>query len=284
MKTKAWVGILLLMATFMAAAQSTRQMSRQAEVSMLLTGHVDVDAEGSVTSHQIDRDVEIPGNVVDLVARVAAKWRFEPAIHGEEAAPSRLRMTLRLVARPKDDGGYRVSIESGGFEDVSMRPTDRLTVSEDDKVLPSYPKNMAQRGVGATAYVVVKVGPDGRAEDAFVERVDLLAFGKKRDMERMRLAFAENAVDALLGWSYLPPTTGRLASDPYWVGRIVINYCLDQCSDGEPGVWNMYLPGPRNPSPDWMDKSGLGEGDALMAGEVQMGGGQRRLLTSLEGG
>ena len=283
MKLRIWLFALLAMAVAPVMAQSAQQVMKQAEASMVVTGHVDIDADGSLAAHHINGRADLPDYVVELVDRAAAAWRFEPLEVDGEPVAARARMNLRLVARPVGDSEYEISIANGSFGEYSDTATDHVT-RRGELTPPRYPNDMLQRSVEGTVYLVIKVGRDGSVEDVVAERVNLRAFAQEREMERMRRSFANRSINTARKWKFNPPTTGSRVDDDFWLIRIPIEYGLsDRVATG--GPWEQYVPGPHNPAPqEWFkDMPGVSDSDAQVAGGIQMVGGERRLITPLEG-
>ena len=274
--------VLLVLLSTPVMAQSAQEALKQAEASMVVTGHVDIEADGTVSAHHIDRRPDLPGFVVDLVDRAASVWRFEPLLVDGEPVPARARMNLRVVARPAGDN-YEVSIANGSFGEYSDTATDHVTRRQDRFKPPRYPEEMLRRGVAGTVYLLLKVGRDGSVEDVIAERVNLRAYARERDMERWRRSFAQRSVNTARDWKFNPPTTGPRVDEEFWVVRVPVEYAING-NDVTAGTWEQYVPGPVHPAPDWMeDAAGSSASDAMIAGGVQMVGNERRLLTPLGG-
>ena len=283
MKLRIWLFALLAMAVAPVMAQSAQQVMKQAEASMVVTGHVDIDADGTLAAHHINDRADLPDYVVDLVDRAAAVWRFEPLEVDGEPVAARARMNLRLVARPVGEGEYEISIANGRFGQYSDTATDNVT-RRGQLTPPRYPSDMSRRGVEGTVYLLIKVGRDGSVEDVVAERVNLRAYAQEREMERMRRSFANRSINTAREWKFNPPTTGALAGDDFWLIRIPIAYGFsDRVATG--GPWEQYVPGPHNPAPrEWFaGKPEASDSDAQVAGGIQMVGGERHLVTPLGG-
>ncbi|MCK9489314.1 MAG: energy transducer TonB [Xanthomonadales bacterium] len=264
-------------------AQSLQQVKKQAEASLVVTGHVDIEADGSVTGHDIDNASRLPDYVVALVDRAARGWRFEPLLVAGEPVPARARMNLRLVARPiaDSDGDYEVAIANGWFGQAPGAATDEVSV-RGKLSLPAYPQDMIRRRAEGTVYLAVKVGRDGSVEDVIAERVNLRVYEPEKRMARLRQRFADHAIRAAGNWRFNPPTTGDRVNDDFWVVIVPIDYALIGLHTTR-GLWTQYVPGPLHPRPDWrQERSDLSGSDAMIAGQMQMAGGERRLLSALD--
>lgn len=281
MGIRMWLAVVLAALVAPALAQSPQQARKQAEASMVVTGHVEIEADGTLRSYELDRRRDLPDYVVSLVDRAAWTWRFEPVEVDGRAVAARARMNLRLVARPLDDGEYEVSIANGRFGEYSDQATDHVTHRE--MAPPRYPFDQLRRGVQGTVYLLLKVGRGGHVEDVVAERVNLRVFAHERQMERMRRSLADASVTAARGWTFNPPTTGEQADESYWVIRVPVVYGL-RGSMAQGPTWEQYVPGPELPPPDWLHHvPGMPRSDAQVAGGIEMVGRERRLLTPLQG-
>src|SRR5262249_36016878 len=147
MTIRIWLFALLVMVAMPAMGQSSQQGRTQTEASMVVTGYVDIEADGTVSAHHIDRRGSLPGYVVSLVDNAAQAWRFEPQLVDGEAVAARARMSLRLLARPIDEKGSRleVVIANGSFGEYSDSDTDQVT-RRGEISRPFYPDQLMRRG------------------------------------------------------------------------------------------------------------------------------------------
>ncbi len=274
--------LLLVVASMSSAlAQNARTIRKQAEASMVVTGQVDIGADGIVTGYSLDHRARLPDYVVNLVERTVPTWRFEQVELEGRPVASRVRMSLRLLAKPTEDGDYEVSIANGSFGEYSDNDTDHVT--RGNLKPPRYPPSMADRGIEGTAYLLIKVGRDGAVEDVVAERVNLLMYGDQREMDRIRKIFAERSLNAARDWTFVPPSTGQYVDEPFWTVRVPVDYRFRDGIAAQPGQWEMYIPGPRTAA-EWLKQDNEDQSDAMFAGDVQMVGNERRLLTPLHGG
>ncbi|MGY0633816.1 energy transducer TonB [Luteimonas sp. A478] len=276
-----WLAMAAALLVAPAMAQSPQQVRRQAEASMVVTGHVDIGADGTLSGYVLHKRDDLPGYVVELVDTAARSWRFEPVEVDGQPVAACARMSLRMLARPLEDGGYEVSIASGRFGEYSDNATDHVT--RRDMAPPRYPNEMSSRGVQGTVYLLVKVGRDGTVEDVVTERVNLRAYASGREMERWRRVLAASSINTARRWEFNPPTTGDQVDADYWVIRIPVEYGLSGQTASGPS-WQQYVPGPELAAPDWLHVvPGAPRSDAQVAGGIEMIGRERRLLTPLQG-
>lgn len=280
--------LLALLATPLVAlpadvqAQTARQARSEVEASMLVTGHVDIDREGRVTAHALDRQDKLPDYVVDLVGRTIPGLAFEPVVDEGQPAPARAKMSLRLIVAQADDGNMTVRVRSAHFGE-EYSEDDATSVRYADMRPPRYPADVLRMGGKGTVYLLLKVGRDGSVEDVLAEQVNLTALGNARQMETVRTKLADAAVKGARDWTFMPPTEGEAASKEHWVIRVPVEYKLGRDRETVYGQWTAYHPGPRQ-SPDWARPTPPGfSPDALMAGGVTPETSRFRLLTPLEG-
>src|SRR5690606_8526743 len=93
------IAVLALLLALPGYAQNARAFRDKVEASMVVTGHVDIGADGSVTAYALDAAEKLPGYVVDLFDRNVPGFRFEPPTTDGEAFAARARMSARIVAR-----------------------------------------------------------------------------------------------------------------------------------------------------------------------------------------
>lgn len=281
-KVVAWVLAMAAVSTAAVAGAGTGAVRKQAVASMVITGEVGVDARGHVVAHQVDQADKVPPGVVGLLAKAVPQWRFEPVVVDGEARPARSKMRVRVVARKLDNGDYAIEFQDADFPGVD--PAPGTYASSKKMVQPRYPSGALINGASAAVFVVVKVGPDGRAEDAVAEQVNLPFVAPEKVMEGYRKVFADAAVRAARASAFNPPTVGEEVGKSTSV-RVPYVFQVD---GGKPvdvpyGQWASYVPGPFQPAP-WRTGE-LGGSPDLMA----TGGGAQpvdgpeglRLLTAL---
>lgn len=274
--TKGLLAVLLLALATVAMATPQR-IREQAEASMVLTGHISVDAEGKVAGYTIDHEDKVPGYVLSNIAKWVPDWRFKPVLVDGKAVPARAKMSLRMLARPVDEDSFQVSIVGSSFGDGDARETDRVQSRRMSP--PRYPDDLVVNGGQGTAYLVLKIGRDGSVEDVVVERVNLTSYSSEPTMKRFRKRLGDAAAKAARRWSFVPPTTGKLADEPFWSVRVPVSFSIGREQTGY-GQWAAYLPGPSRRAP-WLDDTDTT--DALADGTVQTVGTGLVLLTTLQG-
>lgn len=294
MKRVLLAGMLAVLG-FAALAAGPAAVRKQIEASMLVTGHVLIDPDGSVSGWEIDQRGKLPAAVVELVEHSASSWRFDPVMVDGKARKARARMSLRVVAKriEGDEDDYRITIRAGYFGEEAMTAEERKALALTDRVQanrmkpPTYPDVAWQSGVRGTVYLVLKINREGAVDDLVSEQVNLKVVGSEQQMARMRGVLERSAISAARKWTFRVPTTGEAANSPYWAVRIPVDYKWEGDKASGYGEWEAYVPGPRQEKMPWHMESLEGfdiPPDALIAGEVYQVGGGLKLLTALSGG
>lgn len=285
-------GVLLLGLPALVVAEpspgSVAQVRQQVESSMLVSGDVHIETDGSVSGLLLRQEEKLPEGVVKLVRDSALQWRFEPIVVDGKLVRAVAPMSLRVVARKLEGGSYEVSLRGVSFQKYDS--TDPQNVASIQMNPPRYPELAFRAGATGSVYLLVKVGRDGKVEDAFAEQVNLTFLSRESDQRRFREVLARNAIAAAKGWTFRVPTEGDVASRPYWNVRVPINYAMDRGRDKGAetyGRWVSYVAGPRERAP-WRteDRNVETSPDSLAEGGVYMADRNTgpRLLTPLQGG
>ena len=290
---KAGIGLLLALLTTTALAAGKSVIPKQAEMSMLVTGTVRVELDGSVSGWEIDQREKLPDFVVSLLEKSAPVWRFEPVLVDGRPRKAEARMSLRVVANPVEGGAYRVAIRSAYFGEQAMSQersaqgaTHGITAIRKDP--PHYPIDAARTGAEGTVYLILKLGRSGAVEDVAVERIDLKTIGTERQIQWMRETLRKPSMIAARKWTFRVPTAGENADKAYWSVRVPVKYSLpnaDGTSDEvQYGQWEVLIPGPQQNIPWIAEQAGAGDSpEALVAGQVYEVGKGLKLLTPLQG-
>lgn len=144
MNYKAWAAALLVVLLCSAGVASEADarvpaaVIAQAQMSMMLDGTIDVEADGRVSALRIDGEADYPGGVVAHVHQVVQGWEFEPVLRDGQPVAFTTPMTIRLVASQIGDGGYEIRIASTRFGEHD--PEDRSRVRTLAMVPPRYPE------------------------------------------------------------------------------------------------------------------------------------------------
>lgn len=275
------------LAAVAAPGSSPSEVRKQAESSLLVSGHVDIETDGTVSAVAIDHEEKLPPGVIQFVRANALRWAFEPVERDGKVVKARAPMSLRVVARKQDDGNYQIALRGVSFERYDEK--DPESVVPVDRKAPRYPELALRNGASGTVYLAVKVGRDGKVEDVVAEQVNLRIVASEGDMRRLRELFAKSSIDAARRWTFRPPTQGKVAALPYWNVRVPINYSLQmqpiESRDDDYGQWITYIPGPWTPAPWSRGAAGAAfSPDTLPDGGVYMADGSApRLRTPLQG-
>lgn len=259
--------------------KAPESVRKQVEVSMLLTGTIDIDPDGSVSGYVLDDRAKVPGYVSAFLDDRVPAWQFQPTTRNGQAVAVRSPMSLRMVARPVDGGNFQMSIAGVSFGKYSDSATDQVT--RDRMQPPSYPAGAASMGGKGTVYLVLRINRAGRVEDLFVEQVNLTAIGTEEEMAQMRERFGQAATKAAWKWTFHPPTTGDAVDEAHWAVRVPVAFMLYDTAGPRYGTWQAYLPGPRATA-SWAQDDA--KPDAIAGVGLHPVGGGPKLLTPLQEG
>ena len=92
-----WVSLALFAS--MAGAQAAR---KTAEGSMVVTGSLEVNPDGTLHGYTLDQPEKLPPVVVDVLGKSIAHWQFR--LSSPSTQVIKTRMGVRVVARPVGDG------------------------------------------------------------------------------------------------------------------------------------------------------------------------------------
>lgn len=280
---------LLLLASPAAGASASPSASR-AEVSKqlvgttLVRGQIDIEADGSVSNLELEAEEKLEPGVVRFVRQTAEKWRFEPVtVDGKEVAV-RSSVSVRLIA--SQGGQEQVRIHVSGVDFGNIDDEGNAWVQKVSMKAPAYPNTASTMGGAGTVYVVIRIGRDGKVEDAMAEQVNLRAVGTEKQMQEVRDSLSSSALAAARRWTFRPPTEGPHVDAPFWTVRVPVSFLLNrQKEEDSPGLWVAYVPGPRYSAPWLADDDAPGfSPDTLAEGGIYMADRQGpRLLTPLGG-
>jgi hypothetical protein len=141
-----------------------------AEASMIVTGTITVNPDGSVRDYTLHDQASIPPAVVQIVSRTIGTWRFEPVTKDNKAIVVQAGMAVRVVVSvaDKEHATMRVASESFGcsaYQAKSLLPDTcppDTTVAFRRRQPPEYPIAAMRQNLGGEVYLAVEVGKDGR--------------------------------------------------------------------------------------------------------------------------
>lgn len=276
------LGAVLLACMGLAFAAGRGEMRKQAELSMLLGGSIDIERDGSVGMYTLDDTAKLPQAATALLDKATGRWRFEPVLIDGKAVRARTAMSVRLVARPREGSNeYDVRIAAVNF---GTPQPDEFVSSNGPLKRPAYPHLAVLSGVRGTVYVIVRIGRDGKVEDAMAEQVNLRVIDSEGGMKRWRDMLTEASLRVARQWKFVPPTKGEEVDAPFWLARVPVDYLFPGDKVSSNGEWQAYIPGPRQTAP-WLGgfDTSLGA-DAVAGGGIFPLKGGPRLLTPLDEG
>jgi len=267
-----------------ADAQTAREVRKQTEASMTLSGVIDIGREGQVEGFQLDHRDKVAADVASMVDGTVKAWRFEPVLVDGKPVRARTTVQLRLLADNMAGNTMQIRVVDANFDKVR----DENNLSSDDISAvnmrpPMYPEKAASiRGQGVVL-LLVKIGRDGKVADVIAERTNLTSVGSARTMDMLRDVLAKASVKTARTWTFKPPTTGEDKDNEFWTVRIPVNYSFNR-KEERYGRWSAYIPGPRQQAP-WItgEDANVHGTDLLPEGGVYMVGRNDgpRLLTPL---
>lgn len=226
----------------------------QVLLTMRLDGWVDIDAAGKVAGYQMD--VPVPEDLRANVDRAIRGWLFESVAIGEGKDIARARMRLTLRAEPQGEG-YAARIVN-----VVFPPTDAKTST--DAAAPSTapiavkstrkPKMMLA-GIAAGTLVAIKVGLDGRVEDAVAVQSMVMDDDKAAFISVM--PFVEKSIlEAVRKWKFRVDFGGKAPTPEMQTMLVAMFFNPDLTEAGvDQGVWHRQAVSPRRTIP-WLPTGG----------------------------
>ncbi|MFC3815034.1 hypothetical protein [Lysobacter sp. GCM10012299] len=275
-----WLGVALMMWALSATASSRDEVRKQAEISMLVAGSINIEADGSVSAHRLDQKGELPDGVVRLIDAAIVGWRFEPIVENGRTVAARAPMSLRLVARGVGADDYAVRIASARFGEERE---GEFVTTNGKLAAPKYPEEAVRYGVGGTVYLVLQIGRNGKPIQVIAEQVNLTAVDDERGMRRWREMLGRTAVQTARRWQFDLPTSGPEVDAPYWSLRVPVDFVPPDQEGPKHGEWRAYIPGSKEQIP-WKlrtDDNAIGA-DAFVTNGIYPIGKGPRLLTPLE--
>lgn len=269
-----------------AVAQNARAVRATAEMSMALSGSIDVAADGSVSKLVLDQRAMLAPGIASFVEGAIRGWQFEPTLRDGKPVAIHAPLRVRLRGKEQDDGNYQISMTSVDFSEYDPKATDSVT--QKHMPPPRYPEDAFRNGGQGDVLLLVKIARDGTVADVIAEQVNMTVVAPERTMARMRDILAKASISGARKWTFVPPTTGEDSTLDSWTVRVPVTFALNNSDNGQPeryGRWRAFIPGPRQAAPwrkpDAVEQAGS---DLLPAGGVYMVDGTQRglrLLTPL---
>lgn len=269
-----------------ASAQTTRAVRATTELSMTLTGQIDVTAEGAVSNLVLDQKSTVSPAVAAFVERTIRPWRFEPTLVDGKVVAARAPLRVRLRGTSTGNGDYEVSMTNVDFSEYDPKATDSVTAKR--LTPPRYPDEAIRIGGQGDVVLVIKVARDGTVADVVAEQVNMTVAGPERTMAKLRDVLAKASINTARKWTFIPPTSGEDVAREFWSVRVPVSYAFSDDHNAaveRNGRWRAFIPGPRQRAP-WVTRDDAESGsDLLPEGGVYMVDGAKRglrLLTPLE--
>lgn len=241
-----------------AGANGTR---KQIELSMVVKGSIDIGVDGGVEGYAVEQSEKLPPPVLDLINKQVPLWKFEPVQVDGKPAHARTLMSLRIVARQRDDDHAEIDIQGADFHGGNDDQATRMGIRNRTSLQPLM-ETMMSSGATGDVYMALKIGPDGKVMDAIVEQVNLTATGTDAEMEQARKLLGDSTMKVVRKWTFSVPTSGEEAGKPYWTGVLPVNFEFVGDHKIKYGQWKAYLPGPCTPVP-WPDADGETQGSSV---------------------
>ncbi|HJU07729.1 MAG TPA: energy transducer TonB [Rhodanobacteraceae bacterium] len=236
---------LLLLLPCSVLGDNAWQYSGQIERSMVVTGTVEVNPDGSVKSYTLDQQDKLLPEIIELITKAVPTWKFEPM--ADKTTPATATMNIRVIADKLKEDQYSLSIcgVSFGAQHENLNEWPHYKTRDP---IPRYPDVALQRWVSGTVYVAVLVNRQGTVEKVDAMRVDLRALGDRQIMGQLRRSLAQSALKAIAKWTFTVPTKGPYVNEDHWMVRIPVNFKIaGRDPDTIPyGHWDAYVPGPVN--------------------------------------
>jgi hypothetical protein len=278
--------LVLLASIFSAEAADRSKPIEKAEMSMLVSGSIDMRPDGSVERYAIDHADALSPAITQMIGTQVSQWRFEPVLVDGTPVAARTNMSLRIVAKPVDEKNFNVRIQSASFSGGSDGMDDHMSVLKKSPLGPMV-HAMLDTGIDAAdLYLALKIGADGKVLDAVVEQVNLFALAGDARMAKVRNILGDSALKVVRQWTFSVP--GREPDgEPYWSGVLPIAFRMSGGSSPATesqayGHWRAYIPGPCAPVP-WRTDGGDNrcESDAAPEGVLSLDNSGPELLTPL---
>lgn len=257
MKRVAWWWLAGLLLPILGSAHGGVDVAkRSVEASMLVTGEIAVNPDGSVYGYSLDHRDKLPQVVVKLIGQTLPRWKFTPVKVDGKPVLAKASMSLRIVAKQIDAGHDAISVKSAAFGTQTAR-SDKTSECANGACLmylerrpPSYPPNLISDLVSGTVYLAVEVDRQGKVSQVAVEQVDLRRIANGGELDRWRRELGLVSMKAARDWTFQVPTTGLEAGKDHWVVTVPVNYIIGIPGERNAigaigyGEWDTYVPGP----------------------------------------
>ena len=128
---------------------------------MLVKGEIETNAQGEVSSVNVDKPDKFPPGLVDYVKQQVSGWKFEPALVAGKPVHTRSAMSLLVVARKLPNKEVAIGIRNASFGRQQLKEDE--FISAPSRKQPVYPYSMRAKGVVGTVYELVRVDATARS-------------------------------------------------------------------------------------------------------------------------
>ncbi len=256
---KAALGALIGLAAMAAHAGRTEQL----ESSAVVNGTIVLARDGTVQLAKVNDEDKYGKAIAGLVRQTALTWRFAPVERDGVPVVAKASMHVRVVLRKAAGGQYSARIKGATFGGEDKNSTDELHETNQQKILPRYPRAAIKYRVQGTVYLALRIDGRGHVTAAVAEQVNLQNMGSEHLLKQFRELLAKAALEPARKWTFRVPTTGRLAKQDSWTVHEPVVFELHEMGASKPErVWKTYVPGPYMPAP-WIDRPDMASVDAL---------------------
>ena len=282
MQLRQWMFVVALALGLSGLAHAFGTLGVRQEASQLVTGTIEINAAGAVTGFTVNERERLSANVAAYLDNTVPTWRFEPVLVDGKPVAARSDMSMRLVLKPAEGNNYALSVRGIHFGMANRHDGSYAKAVRLDP--PPFPRDALVKSGSAAVYLIVKVGRDGKVEDAVAEQINLLGYGARSYASSLRKEFEVASIKhARNEWKFAPPTVGDAADDAYWTVRVPVIFRVGR--DAPRGGWEVYEPGPRREIPWQVPQEAPGfSPDSLPEGTHLAGEAGGLKLLSTQGG
>lgn len=277
MRSVLWLLVASALPALALAHGGVDAAKRSVEASMLVTGEIAVNPDGSVYGYSLDHRDKLPAVVIKLIGQTLPAWKFTPVNVDGKPELAKALMSLRIVARQIDAKHDAISVESAAFgvetaqSNTTSACADHSCLTYAKRDAPGYPPNLVNDLVSGTVYLVLQVDRQGGVAKAAVEQVDLRQIADVTTLNHWRRELGSASIAAAQHWTFSVPQTGPEARETHWFVRVPVNFTINVLGQmvGMPkyGQWDAYVPGPVNSIPWVTEQPGQvatrGDADAI---------------------
>jgi hypothetical protein len=229
-------------------------VNKTVQASMVVTGVIAVNPDGSVYGYSLDQRSKLPAEVVKLIDQTLPQWEFKPVNVDGKAVRTRARMSLRIVADQAKPKHWVASVKGAQFGVYALQangvcpPGWCLAYAQVNK--PAYPFRLVGAQVAGIVYLTLEVNREGRVVNAAVHQVDLHKVSISSELDRWRRAFAAATLKVVNQWTFHVPTKGSEAGKNDWIFEVPVDFSIHALGGTKIvgsagyGQWNDYVPGP----------------------------------------